>query len=105
MPYNQGVNGTQAMSTITSLAIPEQFGTFELMPHFIPGARRGRIKLPNGWEVSAITAPMGSGIHGHIESRTFEVAFFNPSGVMYDDVLRHRTEEQMAEILLRVAAF
>jgi len=52
----------------------------------------------NGWQISVVTAPEGSGIYGHRDSDTFEVAVFTPNGNMLEDVLYYQTPVQITSI-------
>lgn len=79
--------------------------TYSIEPHFIPGAQQGRVRLPNGWGVSAVTGPAGCGLHGDVAKGTLEVAIINPLGRMVDDPIPHCTKEQLRKILDKLATF
>lgn len=80
--------------------MPTTEPVFTVEDHFLPGARQGRVTLPNGWRLSAVTGPDGCGLHGSISRQTFEVAVFNPLGRMIGDVRNHQTAEQLRRLIL-----
>ena len=64
----------------------------------IKGGTRANHTFENGWGISVVTAPAGSGIHGDRDCDTFEVAVFRPNGNMLEDVLYYQTPVQITSI-------
>lgn len=77
--------------------------TYTIEPHFVPGARQGRVTLPNGWRISVVSGPAGSGLHGVLADGTAEVAIYNPLGRMVGDPLPYQNREQIRGLLVRLA--
>ena len=70
------------------------------------GIIRGRVSLENGWSVSIVSGPQGSGVAGLVTAGlrpTWEVGVFKPSGGLIEDVLDYQTEWQVESILRLVA--
>ena len=70
--------------------------TFE--DHALKGATVARHTFENGWQISVVSGPEGSGLYGQIDSDTFEVAVFTPNGNMLEDVLYYQTPVQITSI-------
>lgn len=64
----------------------------------IKGAIQATHTFENDWGISVVTAPEGSGIHGHRDSDTYEVAIFRPNGNILEDVLVYQTPVQVTSI-------
>ena len=64
----------------------------------IKGGTRANHTFENGWGISVVTAPAGSGIHGDRDCDTFEVAIFRPNGNILEDVLMYQTPVQITSI-------
>lgn len=64
-----------------------------------PDATQSVQAFPNGWQVSVVAGPAGSGLHGTIGQDTFEVAVMDPKRGMVDDVLAHQSPVQITTIL------
>ena len=65
----------------------------------IAGATQSVQAFPNGWQVSVVAGPAGSGLHGVIGQDTFEVAVMDPKRGMVDDVMAHQMPVQITTIL------
>ena len=55
--------------------------------------------FPNGWQVSIVAGPVGSGLNGNIGEDTFEVAVIDPRRGMLEDILPWQTPVQITTIL------
>lgn len=94
---------TATLTTVS--AIVPAGGTFTVRPHFLPGAAHGIIKLQNEWRVSVVAGPTGCGLHGNIQSGTFEVAIFNPNGGMIGDPMGYQTTDEVRSIVSEVSGW
>lgn len=66
--------------------------------HTLPFAIHADHTFDNGWRISVVSGPEGSGIHGQIGCDTFEVGIFRPNGNMLEDVLVYQTPVQITSI-------
>ena len=65
----------------------------------LAGATQTVQVFPNGWQVSIVAGPVGSGLNGNIGEDTFEVAVINPRRGMLEDILPWQTPVQITTIL------
>lgn len=65
----------------------------------IKGATRALHFFENGWSISVVAGPEGSGLYGVIGEDTFEVAIINPKGSILDDVISWQTPVQISTIM------
>ena len=75
------------------------FSSLTFKDHVIKGATQALHTFPNGWTVSVVAGPEGSGLYGIIGDDTFEVMAIRPSGRMRNDVLSYQTPVQVTSIL------
>ena len=75
------------------------FSSLTFQDHAIKGATKALYTFPNGWAVSVVAGPEGSGLYGIIGDDTFEVAVYRPNGKMLEDVLPYQTPVQVTSIL------
>ena len=69
----------------------------------ITGATQSVQAFANGWQVSLVAGPVGSGLHGTIGQDTFEVAVMDPHRGMVNDVMAHQSPVQITTILQLVS--
>jgi hypothetical protein len=79
------------------------FSSLTFRDHFIKGATVAQHTFSNGWSVSVVAGPEGSGLYGIIGDDTFEVAIIRPSGNMLDDVMPWQTPVQVASLMRLVS--
>ncbi len=65
----------------------------------VEGATRAVHFFENGWQISVVAAPKGSGIYGNIGEDTFEVAIYRPEGNMLEDVICWQTPVQITTLM------
>lgn len=65
----------------------------------LAGATQTVQAFPNGWQISIIAGPVGSGLNGNIGEDTFEVAVIDPRRGMLEDILPWQTPVQITTIL------
>lgn len=65
----------------------------------IKGATRALHFFENGWSISVVAGPAGSGLYGILGEDTFEVAIIRPNGNMLDDVMGWQTPVQVSTIM------
>jgi len=75
------------------------FSSLIFEDHAIKGATKARHTFANGWAVSVVAGPEGSGLYGIIGDDTFEVMVIRPGGIMMEDVLPYQTPVQVTSIL------
>ena len=75
------------------------FSNLIFKDHFIPGATHGTYKFPNGWEISVVAGPEGSGLKGRISQDTFEVLLIRPNGNELEEPLYYQTRVQISSIM------
>jgi hypothetical protein len=76
------------------------FSTLTFQDHdVVKGATRALHSFENGWQVSVVAGPEGSGLYGVIGEDTFEVAIIRPNGNMLDDVIGWQTPVQVSTIM------
>lgn len=75
------------------------FSTLNFDNHTLPGATRALHFFENGWSISVVAGPEGSGLYGVLGEDTFEVSIFRPNGNMLDDVLGWQTPTQISTIM------
>jgi hypothetical protein len=65
----------------------------------LKGATQAVHSFENGWTISVVSGPEGSGVYGVIGEDTFEVAIARPNGNMLDDVMGWQTPVQITTIM------
>jgi hypothetical protein len=75
------------------------FSTLTFEDHNIKGATRALHSFENGWSISVVAGPEGSGLYGVIGKDTFEVAIIRPNCNMLDDVIGWQTPTQITSIM------
>jgi hypothetical protein len=69
----------------------------------LKGATSAYQIFENGWAVSVISGPKGSGIYGIIGEDTFEVSIIRPNECMLEDVMEWQTPVQVSSIMRLVS--
>jgi hypothetical protein len=64
----------------------------------VKGGTRANHTFENGWGISVVSGPAGSGLYGQVDCDTFEVAIFRPNGNLLEDVLYYQTPVQITSI-------
>ena len=67
--------------------------------HTLPGATQAVHTFENGWQISVVSGPEGSGLYGIIGQDTFEVGIIRPNGNMLDDVIGWQAPTQISTIM------
>jgi hypothetical protein len=71
----------------------------------IPNVKQAVCNFPNKWEVSIVSGPSGCGVYGNLQENTFEVAIYNPQGVIEGNVFGWQTPDEVLTILERVSGY
>ena len=79
------------------------FSNLRFNDHSLKGATIAQHTFDNGWGVSVVAGPEGSGLYGIIGQDTFEVAIIRPSGNMLDDVMPWQTPIQVSSLMRLVS--
>jgi len=79
------------------------FSSLNFTDHSIKGATKAWHTFENGWVISVVAGPTGSGLYGDIQHDTFEVAVFRPNGNMLEDVIRWQTPVQITTMMRLIA--
>lgn len=74
------------------------FSALQFDNHTLPGAVQAVHTFENGWRISVVSGPEGSGLYGQIDSDTFEVAIIRPNGNMLEDVFYYQTPVQITSL-------
>lgn len=75
------------------------FSALEFDNHTLPGATQSVHTFENGWRISVVSGPEGSGLYGQVDCDTFEVAIFRPNGNMLEDVIGWQTPVQITTMM------
>lgn len=75
------------------------FEQLTFQAHSIPGAIHGTYKFSNGWSISVVSGPPGSGLYGNVTDSTYEVAIIRPNGNMTEDVIGWNTKEEVSAMM------
>jgi hypothetical protein len=79
------------------------FSTLTFRDHSLKGATIAQRTFDNGWGVSVVSGPEGSGLKGTIGQDTFEVAIIRPSGNMLDEIMPWQTPVQVSSLMRLVS--
>lgn len=79
------------------------FHHLKFRDHHIPGGTIAQHTFDNGWGVSVVAGPPGSGLAGNVGDDTFKVAVIRPSGNMLDEVLNWQTSDEVSAIMRLVS--
>jgi hypothetical protein len=80
------------------------FSVLDFQDHqVIKGATHAQHFFENGWSISVVAGPVGSGIHGIIGEDTFEVAIIRSNGNMLEDAMGWQTPVQISTIMRLVS--
>jgi hypothetical protein len=77
--------------------------TLNFRDHTTTGATFARYTFENGWTVSVVSGPKGSGIKGIIGEDTFEVGIIRRNNSMLEDVMEWQTPVQVSSIMQLVS--
>jgi hypothetical protein len=71
--------------------------------HVIKGATIAQHTFKNGWTISVVAGPAGSGLKGDIQYDTFEVAVIRPNRNMLGDVICWQTPVQITTLMYLIS--
>lgn len=76
-----------------------QFKTLNFQPHHISNAVIAKHTFENGWGISVVSGPAGSGLYGNIAEYTYEVAIVRPNGNLTEDVSGWNSEQEVSAMM------
>lgn len=75
------------------------FSLLQFGPHNIPNAVHATYTFDNGWSVSVVSGPAGSGLYGRMDKDTYEVAIINPQDEIVDNVIGWQTPDEVSWLM------
>lgn len=74
------------------------FDQITFKDHNIPGAIHGKVMFKNGWEISVVSGPKGSGLYGNVDDETYEVAILKNSEIV-GEVSGWNTKQEVSAMM------